>query len=98
MAIFTNQQKKQKYMIWVFVAVLIITLTVIYFGFLKDKISIGRISIPVFGQDVGNTAIGNININFNMLDRKEFKELTPFDDAVPFSGKVGREEPFKPNK
>ena len=97
MAIFTNQQKKQKYMIWVFVAVLIVTLTVIYFGFLKDTISIGRVNVPIFGQDAGNAAIGNINIDFNMLDKKEFKELTPFDDVVPFNGKVGREEPFKPN-
>ena len=97
MAIVTNQQKKQKYMIWVFLAVLIITGTVLYFGYFKDKIKIGGINIPIFGQDAGSAAIRDINIDFNMLDRKEFKDLTPFDDAVPFDGKVGREEPFKPN-
>jgi hypothetical protein len=98
MAIFSNQQNKQKYMIWIFVAVLIVTGTVIYFGFIKDKINFGRINIPNLGSGVENISIGKVNIDFEMLDKKEFKDLTPFEDAFPFDGKVGREEPFKPNQ
>jgi hypothetical protein len=97
MAIYASQQKKQKYMIWIFIAVLIITLIVIYFGFLKDKIKIGGINVPSFGPANTDITIGKINIDFDMLDKEELKNLTPFEDALPFNGKVGREEPFKPN-
>jgi len=97
MAYGTNQ-KKQKYMIWVFMAVLVITGTVLYFGFFKDKITFGTISIPAF--NTGNIGIvqKSIDIDFSILDSEEFKNLTPFEDVSPFEGKVGREDPFKPNQ
>jgi hypothetical protein len=93
---FENQQKKQKYMIIVFLVVLVITGAVVYFGFLKDSINLGAFA-PVIPKPEGvGFSAANININFDMLDSAEFKKLTPFQDATPFTGKVGREEPFKP--
>lgn len=85
-------------MMWIFVAVLVVTGTVIYFGYLKDKINFGGINIPNLGSGVEYISVEKVNINFEMLDKKEFKDLTSFEDAFPFDGKVGREEPFKPNQ
>lgn len=94
---YLTQQKKQKIMMWIFIAVLVITAAIIYFGFLKDKIKIGGVSIPVFNSETANIISENINVDFDVLDKKELKNLIPFEDAFPFKGKVGREEPFKPN-
>lgn len=97
MAYGTNQNK-QKYMIIVFIAVLIITATVLYFGFFKEKINFRITSVPALNTENIGIVQKNIDIDFSILDSEEFKNLTPFEDVSPFEGKVGREDPFKPNQ
>lgn len=94
---YENQQKKQKYLIWIFVAVSLITATVLYFGFFKERLGGFKINIPIF-QEGGQAALPkNINIDLKFFDSEDFKSLAPFEDASPFEGTVGREDPFKPN-
>lgn len=85
-------------MIWIFIAVLGITGTVLYFGFFKDKINFRITGTPPVGTGNAINIQKNINIDFSIFDSEEFKNLTPFQDVSPFEGKVGREDPFKPNQ
>jgi hypothetical protein len=83
-----SEQKKQKYLIFVFFAVLLITFLVLLNFFKKPKMpSSLMISIPQFRQ---------VNIDFQTLENPLFKTLRPFELIPPFSAAPGRENPFLP--
>lgn len=97
MVLFIGNQRKQKYLIWIFIAVLSVTGAVVYFGFLKDKIKIFEISIPYFGASHTDVILRDINIDFGILESKDVKNLSPFEAVSDFKGSIGREDPFKPS-
>ncbi len=84
---FIEQRKKQKYLILIFVAVLVITGLVLYFGFLKEeKTPVSTVaSLP-----------REIEIDFKTLNNPFLKELKPFTKILLFEGVVGKENPFLP--
>lgn len=84
---FIKQRKKQKYLILIFVAVLLITIFVLWFGFFRKEDEF--ISTVVIVQK-------EIKIDFDILNDPLLKEFRPFTKVFPFEGLVGRENPFLP--
>jgi hypothetical protein len=87
--IFIEQIKKQKYLIWVFGIVILITVFVLWKGFLaKEKPpEVGVIPIPT----------KKIEINFEIFKNPLLEELQPIEKIIPEAGiEPGRENPFLP--
>jgi len=86
---FIEQRKKQKKLIWVLAAVVIITAVVVWYSFLR-KPSSGP------GSELTAPAYQRAEIDFKILDNPVLDELKTFEDIKPFEGQEGRENPFLP--
>jgi len=84
---FIKQRKKQKYLILIFIAVLLITSFVLWFGFFKKE-ETSTLTAAIAPRE--------IKIDFEVLNNPLLKELKPFIKVFPFEGLVGRENPFLP--
>jgi len=87
--IFIEKGKKQKYLILVFVIVILITVFVLWKGFFtKEKpLEVGIISIPT----------KKIKINFEIFKNPLLEELQPIEKIIPETGvEIGRDNPFLP--
>ena len=84
---FIKQRKKQKYLILIFIAVLLITSFVLWFGFFKKE-EISTLTAAIAPRE--------IKIDFEVLNNPLLKEFKPFIKVFPFEGLVGRENPFLP--
>ena len=73
-------------MIYVLLAVMVITGAVVYFGFFKTETEIA--------PEVTVAPPREIKINFEFLDSQALKDLQPFAEIPPYEGTVGRENPF----
>jgi len=84
---FQEKAKTQRYLVFVFVIV-ILAIVLVNFVFLRGK----KISPtqPLVYQPP------EIRINFEVFNAPFVKELLPFEEIKPFEGKVGREDPFSP--
>jgi len=89
---FIQEKKKQVYLIAALVAVVLITIVVLWqgdnlrnFSSIMPKSSIENLNLPQNEE---------ITINFDILEREDLKELTPFEEISPFEGEAGRENPF----
>ena len=92
---YIREKTKQKYYLIVFLIVIIITFTVLWFGFLKDKFSfLGQTSVKQPSSFA--LPLREINIDFNFLDSQTIKDLEQFNPVLPFEGEAGREQPFSP--
>lgn len=83
------QQKKQKYLIGLFLAVILITAVVAWFGFFREE------KAPT--SQIVVSAPPPIIINFDLLQNNQFlKEAQPFEEIPPLppGGRVGRQNPF----
>jgi len=94
--VFLQQKKFQKSLIFIVVAILVITLVVIWRGFFYKE-------TPPKGEKIILTPEKKIEINFEVLDNPLLDKLQPFPKIQPFQeisptegGKVGRENPFIP--
>jgi len=85
---FVQEKKKQKYLILVFVAVLLIIGIVLWFGFFKKEPSVSPVAFSV--------SLREIKIDFELLESSAFKELQPFGEISSFEEKTGRNNPFLP--
>ena len=93
------EQEKQKKMIYIFAAVLVAMLIVVYFGFFRD-------STPTPSQiNNGSTAaqdnanlegLKNANLNPAILQDKKFQSLVLPGEFPILVGEKGRENPFAP--
>ena len=96
--IFLQQKKIQKVLIFVLVALLIITLVIVWQGlFQKEAPSAGEGIILLTGKKV--------EIDFGVFDNPLLGKLQPFFQIEPLkgrvpgaeeSGEIGRENPFLP--
>lgn len=84
---FIKEQKKQRNLILVFAAVILITLFVLWQGVLKKSAERTPALKPITKE---------IKINFKVLESPILKGLQPFEEIREFSGKIGRENPFLP--
>ena len=87
---FRQQKKKQKTLLIVGVAVILITAGVLYFGFFREQ----KLSFVV---EVGQEEfIQEVTIDTTVFDNPFFTKDKPFIDVSAFDGDVGRENPFIP--
>ena len=75
-----------RYLVPVFGIVILITILVLWGGFLGKEEPIIDIERP----------IKKIEIDFKVLESPVFKELQPFEKIPPFEEEIGRENPFTP--
>ncbi|MFH1036846.1 MAG: hypothetical protein V1756_02185 [Patescibacteria group bacterium] len=78
---FLKKDNKQLYLIFVLIAVLLIT-----FFVYRQKNFVPGIPISFEAK--------KIEINFQLLENPMLKELQPFEEIKAFEGTVGRENPF----
>jgi len=87
---FAKQKKKQKYLILAFAAIMIVTLVVLWQGFLSKMIIPAPISSP---QVVPPR---EIEINEEILKSEFLKNAQAFEEVPLLEGEGGRENPFLP--
>ncbi len=87
MAIELNKEtKKQKYLIWILLIIIIAAFLIIWFGYF-NKGSFAPVSSPaVFYRE--------IKINFETLKSQALMDLNLFEKVAPFSGVMGKDNPF----
>ena len=87
---FVEERKKQKKLIYIFLAAILITGLVLWQGVLKKP---ARKT-----EEAPETAaeFGKAEINFETLESPILKELQPFKKIEPFGEKIGRDNPFLP--
>jgi hypothetical protein len=83
---FSEKNNKQKYLIILLAAVVLVTLFILRKDIFK-KFSISQPVLEVF-------LAKNIPINFEVLKNPIIKELQPVFKIGPFEGVLGRENPF----
>lgn len=89
MPILTSQRKRQRNLIIVFIAVVAVTLGILYLGVLK------RGEPEVFEGDIDIRNIREVRLNLELLKEEEFRGLTPYD-KLQADIKTGRKNPFAP--
>jgi len=94
--VFLQQKKFQKVLIFVLVALLIITLVVIWRGLFQKE-------TPTAGEEIILAPGKKVEINFGVFDNPLLEKLQPFSQIEPLGEKVtgveeseeiGRENPF----
>jgi len=86
---FIQKKKKQKYLILIFGAVLLITVVVLWYGFFRgEKIKPVVLVVAVASKE--------IKINFEFLESSVLKELQSFEEISFFDKEAGRKNPFLP--
>lgn len=83
---FIQKRKTQQYLIFVFIALFLITIIILWQGFFKKEI------IPSSGP----LKHSEVKINFEVLKNPIFQDFQPFKEIAPFEGETGRENPFLP--
>ncbi len=96
---FLKQQKIQKSLIFIFTAVILITIIVIWQGFFKKE-------TEVLPEEIFLPLRKEIKINFEIFKNPVLEKLQPFTEIEPFKEtisvegeieeKLGRENPFLP--
>lgn len=87
---FAEERKKQKKLTYVLIAIALIILIVLGYGFLGK---------PRSGEVGGVLPSGSFikpEINFEVLESPALKLLQPFNGILPFEGEIGRINPFLP--
>jgi len=92
MPILTAQQKKQRSLMGVVLGVVVITVGVLYFGFLKNPDKSAKF---VDKEGYLDIFIGarEIKLNTELLEDDRFKSLIPYS-RIPTDIKTGRDSPF----
>jgi len=84
-----KEKKKQQYLIFALLAIVLITAAVLWFGFFSKR-----------GQAPSETSVAitrrDVNINFGFLQSQALKDLIPFEPVPPLEGATGRSNPFLP--
>jgi len=92
MPILTSQEKKQKNLVVVMALVLVVTLTVLYFGFFKGG---GPDSKFIDKEGYLDIFLGvrEIKLNTDFLEGNKFRSLVPYD-KISTDVYTGRNNPF----
>lgn len=81
---FTQEKRKQRYLFLILSAVILVTAIVLWQGFFKKTKPVAVVVSPR----------REVKINFEVLENQSLKKLQAFTPITPFSGTVGRENPF----
>ncbi|MCX6760610.1 MAG: hypothetical protein NTZ84_00680 [Candidatus Nealsonbacteria bacterium] len=95
--VFAQQNKKQKVLIFILVAILITTAVVLWFGFFGKN----KTGSEAYIAENAEVSQEEIKIEFSVLKNPLLKELQPFSEIQPLeqstsTGSKGRENPFLP--
>lgn len=85
--VFSEQKKKQQYLILVFAVVILATVTLFWFGVFKK---------PAEPAPSSSLPVRRIEINFSVFDQTTLSELELFEEVPAFEGVLGRNNPFLP--
>lgn len=84
---FLQAQKRQRYLILILTLTICAILLVVWFSFLRGPAPVVPASPPQVVQP-------KIDINWNVLQDENLKELNNFSQISAFKDKVGRKNPF----
>ncbi|MDP3093940.1 MAG: hypothetical protein Q8N16_04300 [bacterium] len=85
--VFSENRKKQRYLILIFVVVALLTAGIFWFGVLrKPSPELPAFSLPAKG----------VNIDFSVFKKPILKDLELFEEIPNFEGESYRENPFSP--
>lgn len=84
---FTDQKKRQKYLLGV-VAILLLIGGIVWFSYFKENQPFVAAPVDVSYQPQ------NINIDFSIFENPLLKKLNPFFQIPAFEGVTGRSNPF----
>jgi cell division protein YceG involved in septum cleavage len=97
--VFAQKNKKQKMLVFILVASLIVTGIVLWFGFFAQQKTVTEL----YMEENPEASQEEININFNVLQNpllqelQSFSEIQPLDSTSSGSGESkGRGNPFLP--
>ncbi|MDP2926687.1 MAG: hypothetical protein Q8N65_00905 [bacterium] len=85
--VFSEQKKRQQYLILVFTIVILATAIVFWFGVFKK---------PTESPPLPSLSIRKVEINFKVFDQPLLSELELFEEVPVFEGAFGRNNPFLP--
>lgn len=88
---YIREKKKQRYLLLVFGVVIVVTLAVVWFGFLQDKVTFFKAQTPAPSPFASRNII---QIDFDFLEGSLLKEMDVFNEVSPYEGGIGRENPF----
>ena len=80
-----QKRKIQKYLILVLAVVILITLNIYWWFYLRE---------PVLPSVKPLKLAPKIEVNLDLLKSPFVQELEPFEGIKPFTDKIGRENPF----
>lgn len=87
--VFFEEQKRQQYLIIVFILVTLVTVAVFWFGvFQKPETEIIQLPSSPFSKKV--------DINFGTLTDPRLEQLELFQEIPPLASGAGRDNPFAP--
>lgn len=91
--VFIEQQKRQQYLLFAFIFIVLVTLIVIWRGFLvQPPPKEAEVSVPA------KPVLPEIKIDFNLFEDPFFENVQEFPTILPFEAtgdfQLGRENPF----
>lgn len=91
---FTQEKKKQQYLIFVLIGIIFIILIVLRFGVFRETEVPPESFLP-------SPEYQEIEMNFGLFQKTDFKELRPPEEIPAFGeteeeGEIGRKNPFVP--
>jgi len=98
---FFPQEKKQRKLVFVFVAVILAVLLILYFGFLRSSEleitgELGTAGQAIDGKIFLEDIIEKINFDINFLEESRFQDLKIYGEWPLQIEKQGRNNPFMP--
>lgn len=82
-----GEKKKQKYLVFALVAIILLALLFAAYNFLTKS------SVPA-NPEVSK--VPEISIDFGFFENQDLKKLSPFEKVSEFHEQTGRENPFIP--
>jgi len=89
---FVEERKKQKKLLIIFGFLIAITVVILAQWLLK------RIPLSFMTGGQIPPTFKKIEIDLTILESNNLKDLEPFEEIKPFEGKIGRENPFLPER
>ena len=86
---FTQEKKKQKYLILILVLAVFLIFFTIWLGFLRPEKEPVPVVSPVFIAE-------EVKINWDVLQEEKLQDLKEFEGIAEFENDIGRENPFLP--
>jgi hypothetical protein len=89
---FLQEKKKQKYLIYIFILIIVATFLILWLGFFRKP----QITPEIVAPTGVSESWQKIEIDFKILENPLFQSLKDFEKIPPLEGAVGRENPFIP--